>query len=678
MMFRPMPPVNTVTEFFAFQGGLDLTTPALRVPAGSLIASLNYEPAVEGGYARIGGFERYDGRARPSDAEYEAVACTLTITPAAGTLVTIGAATALFVEAVTGGCILTGIVGTIPTNTAMFIAGPTNIGTTGTSLALPSVSSEQDAQYQVDSSDVYRALIQKPPGAGPIRGVNLYNGVLYCFRDNAASTEGQMFAATSGGWTLINLGEVVEFSNANTSVGEGDVLTQGGVTAVISRLFVETGTLASGTNTGRIYITSRTGGNFAGGAATSTGGGALTLSGTQTAVTLSPGGRYEFDNYNFIGASSGYRMYGVNGLDRAFEFDGSIFAYINSGRTSDAPKYIKCHRRYLYLAQDASVVNSSVGVPYRFVTSEGASETAVGDSVTGFASLPGEALGIFCRNSSFGLTGASAATWSLQVIRGDVGAVDYTVKTMSDTYSLDDRGIMSFKTTLNYGNFNDATLSRKIQPIIDALRNKVVGAYVSRQKNLYVLLMNDGSILNMGMVQGKLSGFTTGLYPFIPSCMCSQEDQTGVERIFVGAADGYVYEIGRGSTFDGDNIEAFIKIYYNHSRSPRVIKQYRKVVLEMDAVQYCNIRYQPEFSYGISTISAAATSNAVVGGTGGIWDVAYWNQFYWDGQDVWQPELDTAGSGLNIALTFYSKTKLDFGHTLQGAIVHFTPRRLQR
>jgi len=678
MTFRPMPQVNTQTEFFAFQGGLDLTTPALRVPAGSLAGSLNYEPDTEGGYSRIGGFERYDGRTSPSSATYQAIACTLTITPAAGTVVTIGAATGLFVYAVTGGCVLTGVVGTIPASTSMTTPGPVVVGTTDASLNLASVTAQQDAQYLVDSASIYRSLIQPPSGSGPIRGVNLYNGVLYCFRDDALGTAGQMFAATGAGWVLVNLGEVIEFSNANTSVGESDTLTQGGVSAVVARLFVETGSLASGTNTGRIYLTSRTGGNFTAGPATSTGGGSLTLSGAQTAVTLPLGGRYEFDNYNFIGSTSGYRMYGVNGVGPAFEFDGSVFAPIKSGLTDDTPTYLKCHRRYLYLGKGGSVVNSSVGQPYRWVTADGAGETAVGDTITGFASLPGEALGIYCRNSSQALTGASTATWSLQIIRGDVGAVAYTVQTMSDTYSLDDRGVMSFKTTLNYGNFNDATLSRKIQPMIDSIRNKVVGSYVSRQKNLYVLMMNDGVALNMGLREGKLIGFTNSQYPFVPSCMCSQEDSTGVERTFVGAADGYVYELNRGSTFDGEAIESFIKIYYNHSRSPRVIKQYRKVVVEMDATRYAAISYQPEFSYSNSDISAAAIANATVDGTGGSWNVATWNQFFWDSQFVYQPELDTVGSGLNISLIFYSNTQLDFGHTLQGAIVHYTPRRPQR
>lgn len=60
--------VGTSTEFFAFQGGLDLVSPALRLPAGAVIASQNYEPTTEGGYARCKGYERFDGRPSPSAA----------------------------------------------------------------------------------------------------------------------------------------------------------------------------------------------------------------------------------------------------------------------------------------------------------------------------------------------------------------------------------------------------------------------------------------------------------------------------------------------------------------------------------------------------------------------------------------------------------------------------------
>jgi hypothetical protein len=58
------------TYDFGLFGGLDLVTPPLVVPPGKVLSSKNYEPADEGGYRRITGYERYDGRPSPSDATY--------------------------------------------------------------------------------------------------------------------------------------------------------------------------------------------------------------------------------------------------------------------------------------------------------------------------------------------------------------------------------------------------------------------------------------------------------------------------------------------------------------------------------------------------------------------------------------------------------------------------------
>lgn len=607
--------VKTETEFFAFQGGLNIVSPALRLPAGAVIASQNYEPAIEGGYSRCKGYERFDGRAAPS-------------------------------------------------------AAPSGLS--------GAITPAQEAQGLVDAADVRRALITVPTGSGPIRGVCYYAGGLYAFRDNAGGTAGAMWKSSAGGWVSVALNEEVTFTNANTSVGDGDTLTQGGVTALVSRVVVETGSLLSGVNTGRLVITGRLGGNFAAGAATSTGAGTLTLSGVQTAITLPAGGRYQFDIANFFGQATSIRMYGCNGVGKAFEFDGLTFVYLNTGATTDTPKFIKVHRKYLFVAQGSSAMNSSIGTPYRWVAAEGALENPVGDTITGFAALAGEALGILARNSSFALTGASPTTWSLQNIRPDVGAVPYTVANMSDVYFLDDRGVTSVRSAQEYGNFQDATLSRKIQPLIDRIRTLVVGSYVVRQRGLYVLMMSDGTTLTMGATNGQVAGFLEGALPFTPSCMWSGEDENGLERVFVGATNGYVYEMDKGSTFDGAAIEAALKLYYYNSKSPRVRKKYRKMILEMSAILYAEIRFAAEYSYGSTQVGQLASSAFTVNGSGGSWDATLWDSFIWDAQDINQPELPMDGTGINVSLTFYSNTKLDFGHTLQGAILHYTPRRLQR
>lgn len=679
---RPIPNVPVSTEFFAFQGGVDVETPALRVSPGSLLACLNYEPDTQGGYRRPAGYERFDGRTRPSDASYDLVAVTLTGTPAFGETLTIGPATCRFVQAVEGGMVVTGRSGVIPGNTP--VVGAVTYGDTAANPVLSLiVSAETDSTYLAMAADVFRSAITAVPGSGPIRGVAEYGGTIYAFRDNVGATAGAMYRSSPTGWQLVALGEVVAFTDASITLKDGDILTQAGRTATIRRVVLETGALGTNPNSGRLFIANRAGGNFAAGAATFTGGGTLTLGGAQTAVTLPAGGRYEFDEAAFTGRAEAVRLYGCNGVGPAFEFDGTTFVTIDTKSTPNNPKFIKAHRNYLYLAQGASAINSSVGKPYRYVATEGSAEQAVGDTITGFSVLPGEALGIFSRNKSQALTGASPATWSLQAIGADLGAIPYTVQNLSDTLVLDDRGVIGFTSSRDYGNFNDATLSKKIQRLINTARPLVVASYVVRESNHYKLLMSDGTTLTLGYNNRRALGFTNGRLSFSPTCAISAEDVDGKERIFVGSADGFVYEMNRGSSYDGGDIEAFIKVFYVSSKSPEVRKRYRRMTLEMAASRYAAIKFSAEYTYGDSEIQAhMGTGNPDIGvigsGSGSIWDFATWDDFFWDSQDVLRPSLSMNGTGVNCSMTFYSNSKIDFGHVLSGAVLHFTPRRLQR
>jgi hypothetical protein len=190
--------------------------------------------------------------------------------------------------------------------------------------------------------------------------------------------------------------------------------------------------------------------------------------------------------------------------------------------------------------------------------------------------------------------------------------------------------------------------------------------------------MNDGTTLTMGVDNDQVYGFLEGRLGFVPYCAWSGEDETGIERAFCGGADGMVYEMNRGSTFDGAAIEASIKIAYNNSKSPRIRKRYRKVILEMTAVRYAAIRFRAEYSYGNPNTPQTEAVEFTTGGTGGYWDMANWDEFFWDAADVSQPDLPITGVGTNMAFTFASNTTLDFGHTLQGAVVHYSMRRQQR
>ena len=147
--------------------------------------------------------------------------------------------------------------------------------------------------------------------------------------------------------------------------------------------------------------------------------------------------------------------------------------------------------------------------------------------------------------------------------------------------------------------------------------------------------------------------------------------------VFFGGDNGYVYQADKGSSFDGEDIEAYLRIPFNNI-APRTIKRFRKSLLEMSSVGYTSIRFQPEFDYGDAYFASHALQTATGQGTGGFWDVSTWGQFFYDARTVNSPEFDIEGSGLNMALIFYSKSDIDLGHALQGMQVHFSPRRLAR
>ena len=55
----------TRTKYYALKGGLDVVTSSLNIAPGKALSMVNFEPWYMGGYRRIPGFERFDGRPKP-------------------------------------------------------------------------------------------------------------------------------------------------------------------------------------------------------------------------------------------------------------------------------------------------------------------------------------------------------------------------------------------------------------------------------------------------------------------------------------------------------------------------------------------------------------------------------------------------------------------------------------
>lgn len=290
-MSVPFPEVEIKTQYVRFQGGIDRETPVLSIDPGALLDGMNYQPGLFGGYERIDAFERYDGRVKPSDAQYYYGTITYAVTPSVGQSVKGATSGAVGVVAAvgTGTLTLTKVTGTF-TNGETLTRGngglpllltmnytATTIGVLTSAMTLRGLDDPEDDAIATNAvADVYRGDVGPVPGSGPVRGVWVYNGVVYAFRDDVLGAFCQMWKATSTGWVQIQMGEEIAFTGGTDLVLDGDTLTQGTATAQIARV-VQTTTTASPSRVGRLILTGRSG-NFYVGPATTSGGGTLTIS----------------------------------------------------------------------------------------------------------------------------------------------------------------------------------------------------------------------------------------------------------------------------------------------------------------------------------------------------------------------------------------------------------------
>jgi hypothetical protein len=673
-----MPPVEY--EQIQLQGGMDQITPTLSLKPGVCRDAVNYECLEFGGYGRIGGYERFSGQPSPSAAVYALLYVdSFTNTPSAGQTIENGTATASgYIIAVGSNYIA------YTKSTGSFTVGDTlKVGATDIGTQVDpdgAVSSQLNAQYLNLAANAYRADIAPPTGSGPIRGGFLYNDIVYCVRDNVGGTAANLWKQSTSGWVQVALFQEVSFTAGGAvAPADGETLTQGGVTATIKRAVKETGDWVGNTAAGRFIVTSVAGGNFAAGAATASGGATFTLSGAETDITLLPGGKGEAVQANFTGQLSATRIYHVDGVNRCFEFDGTTVVPIVTGVTPDTPKHVAAFKKHLHLAIQSSSFNSNIGDPYGYTAVGGAAEQACGDTITNYQLQPGTtdsgAMTIYCRNNTLMLYGTSAADWNLVTYSNGVGALDYTAQNMAQAFTMDDRGVFALNASLNFGNFDSASLTNLIRPFIAQHRTKVSCSSLDRTKSQYRVFFSDGYGLYITVVNGKNMGCMPVFFPVYANVAWEGTLSNGELVKFIGGSDGNVHQMDMGSSFDGVAINGYVQFNWAAAKGSRVLKRYRKASFEVSGNGYAAIDFGYQLGYGSSDIQQPNTSSYATPFTPSFWDSFTWDNFFWDGRTLFPTECEMSGTGENVQVTLASNSSDYLPFAINSAILHYSVRR---
>jgi hypothetical protein len=688
------PPVKQA--YLPFKTGLNLLTPGWEVNPGTLRDAKNYEIAIEDGYQDVAGYERFDGNDKPSAQTYAILDVTITGEYSVGDTVTgaTSSATAvvLAVDTTTTApqsyLVVTKISGTFVAAENLQVSAVTEGTVTAVPVTDGASTNELHCSYTNLAADEYRGDISAVPGSGPIRGIWMLSDVVYAFRNNAGDTACDMYKSTSSGWSLVALGRELSFTSGGyngAAIEEGDTITgaTSGATAEITRVVLESGSWEAGDAAGRLIFASQTG-TYQSEVLNIGGNDHANIAGDSSAITMGKDGRFEFVTSDFATGSD--RMYGVDKINRGFEFDGTVFVPIATGMSNDTPDHVAVHRNHLFYSFNGIIQHSALGYPYQWSPRLGAAALSVSQEITGLNVEPGSegnaTLVIYSRNRIHVLYGTSSLNWNLVPYRREIGASPYTIQQVTTSWFFGTRGISDMYTTQRFGNFVHATHSHIIQTLIDTKRTLAVSSAIVRDKNQYRVFFSDNTAIYVTLGSGgKIKGMMPVEFSDPVRCCVSLEDSNDDEVIYFGSDDGWVYQMDKGTSFDGDNIDAYFVTHFDYQGSLRWLKRYLDVSFEAKGTSYATFSLDWDLGYNTTERSQPPPQTVITDLSdtsdwdgGDTWDAGG----FWDGRSLAPAYNKLGGSAENISIRVSKDSDCYSPIRFSGAFINYTLRRRMR
>jgi len=709
---KNLPRVELRNAYIPFKGGLDTETPQISMKPGYLRNGYNIEQMVNGGYQTIMGYTRYTGQATTGNYVALAVECIDEAVVAVGDVITgetsgvTGTVLALeisqnnYLVDENGDYLQDGLGNFIVINSGYIIAtddagtfGVEGLEVGGVACGVrtgvyTNITAQEDSDYRALAASVSHASLAAVPGSGSILGVWKYNGHVYAWRNNVAGTAAVMWVASASGWVAVTHGYEISFDTGILAVAVGDTLTgdTSGTTAIVTRVVVEYGSWSAGTAAGRLIVSTPSAAFQAENLKVS-GSIVCTSLGNASLISFAvPSGRFKCINYNFSGDPTTYRMYGCDGKNRGFEYDGVVLVPINSKFSPDTPENVIAHKYHLFFSFSGTLQHSAPTTPYNFEQLIGAAAIGLGDAITGFVSLTGDAtsaaLAVFSRNEIGILYGSNSSDWQMVSYKTGAGAIANTVQPIAGATYLDERGLTTLAASVEYGNFKDADISSLIYSWLRGKQIYATDSCILRNKSQYRIFFSDKSALFATISNNKVVGICPVKLDHVVACMCSSESTAlGEEEVYFGGTDGMVYQMETGMSFDGANLDWLCELSYNSLGSPHIIKRFRKIIPEVTGDGYAEFYMGYSLDYGSKSILQHPESMQTVSLNTWYFDdgVSYWDTgLYFDGDEVLPIEKHTMGSGRNISLTFRGSGTTNAQIRFNGAQLLYSISKIKR
>jgi hypothetical protein len=683
-------------------GGLDQATTPLEVSPSSLIEGFNFFEEPDGGYSRILGYERFDGKASPSSATYFIIEIDNWDLVTNQNVIQEG----LRIDILTSSfhvlrAIEKPLESVEPTSTRpeplrlcvvatdmqgpeLEIDTPIPFNITGSIIsATPRAATDdrEDAEFLALAADFFRQFILPVPGVDDVIGVAQID-------DSAIAWRGQLdgsllaFLGTGAGWQQVKYPQLVALTANNvrdylTLLNNGQYQVSGiypyipdgqiqpdqtrQVLAVIktddSLPDLTVGTILSVASDG-------------------------SLAGTIDEIInyrYQTGGKIRSINHNFFASENFYRCYFTDGINFAGEYlpDLNCINPIteNYRNPSGVYTHLIAHNARLVLSQSSSIVTSVAGEPHLFDGFLGSQQIGVGDRVTGFRSTASDRLIVTTRRTTRALIGRTIEELDFPFVSTESGAFDDCIQAIDEVLLWDDRGINILRRTEVLGGFLAATLTDRQRTLMADLRLSANASVSLRNINQVRFFAFDRFVMVSRIIDNNTGNFrysvTEGQYPNPVVCVASREDERGNERILYGSNDGFVYEMDKGISFDGQPVEAFLQLHFNHLNSPYNRKRYRHADVELRSRGFAQVDIDYAIDDGRNRFRGPTLElNSSEQG----WDFNTWDIARFDSFDVVSNPISVRGSGKNFSMIVSSNSVIDAPYTFTGYLLRYSQR----
>lgn len=553
------------TYAFEFKGGLISNLSPLQHginAPGSARLLKNFEPSVDGGYKRIEGFSKYDTATVPPYGFPKVHGSGQT-----GTTLIIG--NIFITPEVNDTFTIAGVTGTYSINNVSY--DNTNKRATltlSTSLA---------------SSPADLAAITFAAHTGLIKGVAAWESSVIALRNNS------LYKSTGSGWTKINVpsygtvlvngagqtGSSLIMDGLTDNPKVGDTFTISGVEKVYTVL--TTATVTSGGAT--LSISPALASSPADNAAV-----------TWLTSNYSESEKLRTSKYRISTTS---KIVGVDGINYPFIYDGSTYTVLDATTDLLGVSFAAFHKNHLVFAKGDKIIFSSPYTDTDFNAANGSGIISIGGAITGIIVFR-EALIIFTEKSISQITGNTSADFVLQSITRNVGCVasDTIQEIGGDIMFLGPEGLRLLGATDRTGDFNLGVVSKVIQQEATdlILASSSFSSVVIKQKSQYRIFGYNSSVTpssSKGILGTQMTADNTASIAWaettgIKSYVADSDYKNQTETIVFAHADGYVYRMESGSSFDGTNIIASFATPYVPINDPRVRKTFYKLFLYTD------------------------------------------------------------------------------------------------